>query len=776
MSRLQQKSWQEAIWALPSLRQRSVQVSTFDNNIAANSCAKALRWQESWLLVHGFQLHILDSSSVGQVYGVQSRQGSDVVSYNIAISAISAVTSLSEPIIGKSHSWAVAINCLSALHQRAIESTMVSYGAVMAACADLWMVCTFLLTEVWQSASMAVNNAACKALSDAGLWKDVLHVLLSAMRQRLAADGLSHTTAINACGRGMAWQQSAELLRKLRQTYGQINAITHVAAVTALSSKGSSQNWKLAVAVSSQIPTINAVCHAIVTVLDKVSRWECALLRFESLAERNLRGPSRTKSYNAAIHACKSGSQWSLAVAWFQEVGQLKADAISCGTTISACAQGSQWQAAVLCLDPILLRGPNRRLKHQVAYSAALAACEDEHWPCAINLLRDLKEHGMVDLVACHSSIAACGKGLRWQEAMHLALPALPALPLQQRQQSQQRLKPLRPGTATLNSVMAACDRSSQWQEPLVLLAQMQGMRFEPHSVSYNTVISALADNGYWRTAANLLTTCAKSRLQLDVITFGGSIRACVRGGQWERGLMFFEQCDHAVQNNVISSNAAISSCVTACHQGALWQTAVLHLEALHRCMQHPTVVSFNTAMSACGQVLKWKEPLVILANIFSRKAEVDQVTYNALIEATGAAKQWHKTMLFLDQLTRFTQLKLCNVAPWSFFAAISACAKCVQWSWALFILDQAEQLHGAQVLDAYEAVLGALIPVGEWQQSLNLCSRLKRCKLSVNTLCHKALVEVLETSGKLRLTVPFLADLELQQVAQMAKIPQEVA
>ena len=775
------ESWQEALWSVPSMRQNSLQISTYHNNLAANSCAKALRWRRSCFLIHNLLLQIpqLPDSSLCEVKGVQDVQppkGSDVIGYNIAISAIGAIGDIgdaggSQRPAGKWQRWAVAISCLSAVHQLAIQSTVVSYGSAMTACRDSWMNCMFLLAEVGKScgANIAVNNAACKALSGAGLWRDALHVLLRARNNRFVSDGLSYTTGITACGRGMRWQRSAQLLQDFQQSHGQniqrsIPVITCNAAVTALSSGMGSQDvsrWQLALSLSLQTQDFDAVSHAIaIAVLDKASRWQWALLQFAPRNFHQQLNASRTGIYNAAINACKSGSQWGLSVALFEEVSQVKADAISCGSTISACVRGPKrkgWQIAFTFLDPLPpLPGTNIAAKHQVAYSAALAACEDGLWLFALGLLSDLQENSKVDLIACHSAIAACGKGFRWQEATEvpMLLHRLPRLSLT---------------ATTLNSVMAAYDRSSQWQHPLLLLTKMRGMRLQPVAISYNSVISSLAECGCWKIATDLFTMYGTSRLQLDVITFSGSTSACVRGGQWELAVMFFEQCDHAVKKNVISSNAAIS----ACHQVAMWQMGLLQLEA----MQHPTTISLNTAISACGKVLKWNEPLALLGHVLSRKGEVDQITYNASIEATSAAKQWCRTMLLLSQLTGFKPLFGTfgtfgtDVSPWSFFAAISACAKSTQWEWALFILDQAEKLHGSQLLDGYEAVLNAFSRVGAWQHSLHLLARLSSQSLPANTLCHKALVEVLEKSHRPYVAAQYVAEVQTQSEMALQRI-----
>eukprot|EP00438_Fugacium_kawagutii_P032290 Skav203500 [mRNA] locus=scaffold2089:114031:115881:- [translate_table: standard] len=604
------------------------------------------------------------------------------------------------------------------------------------------------------------------ALSEAHGWRDALYVFSACSGQRLVADGKSFTTGINACGRGTLWERSAQLFDKCRRSQVELNLITQSAAVTALgatSSQDTSQRWQLALALSCHAWNDTVSYTVAVTVLEKASRWQLALLRADRGISLSQPVASPTGIYNAAISACRSGSQWRLAVAWFKELGQPNLDAISCGATIGACGRGSRWKIAFTFLDhfqswPELSTELNIKSKrHQVAYSASLAACEEGPWQSALELLKDLHENSLqIDLIACHSAITACGKGFRWQEAMQL--------PLSQRQGL---------ASTTLNCVMTAYDRSSQWHRPLQLLTRMFGMNLQSNVISYNSAISGLAGDGCWKMATGLLRICTSGKLRLDAITFSGSMSACVRDGRWELALLFFQHLGHTMRKNVISSNAAISA--YAAVQAAFWQAALLHLDTLHG----PTMVSMNTAVSACSRVVKWNEPLVVLGHALSRRTEVDKVTgeavqanflYNSSIEASSATKQWRRAMLLLKQLTSF-----CDVSslyhPLSLRAVISACAKSTQWSLALFLLDQAEQLdllddsvqtfNLLNLLDAYEAVLNGFSMAGAWQHSLLLLVRLRKRSLPVNALCHTAMVDVLEKSNRTALAPSFLAELQ---------------
>ena len=700
-------SWQNSAANLSSFRQQSLQLSTYNHNVAGSALAKARRWEQSLSLVAGLQ---------------------DVASHNLAISCAAT-----------QNRWAEAVDCFACLQQQSIRSTVVTYGAVVAACEGLWEICLCLLTECGQRfEAAAVGNMGSNAFCNAGKWNLAIEIIAGVILQRIQIDGPSYTACIKACGSVTSWQRSGQLFSSLRAV-----GPVHVSAHNEMMSSCGKQ-WQMALDIFAQEPQLlDDVSHrTAMNVCEKASQWQQALLLFPPLKASGHWHPRNTAAHNAAINACKSADQWNLAVALLVAVRQRRqADVISYGATVSACAKAFGWRTCFGLLDSFRLADQQttgvfeKKMELGVPLSAALGACEAEGlWEAALDLLRELQQHFRIDSLAYQAAIAACGKGLRWQIALELYGELQPPK--------------MTPDIRSLNVALAACVGSAQWQQTLFLLAEsFDRANLRLDAVSFNTAINSVVAGGNWRIAIDLLEKFTRFQLQQDVIGFCGAATACVRGGGWELAILLLESLSHTMCKNIISMNCAI----TACHQGALWQDALFQYQNLSQ----PSVVSCNAAISACGEISKWIEPVSLLGEAKQRTIEIDTVTYNASIDASRA--HWHRVIELLGQLKQIG-----SVSSWCYLAVISTCAMCTHWSRALFLLNEAEEEHG-DMPDAYEAVLGAFLIVARWQESAFLLARLQKSQVEGNAPCYKAAIDVFEKSGHLQQKATALTKMQLE-------------
>ena len=91
------------------------------------------------------------------------------------------------------------------------------------------------------------------------------------------------------------------------------------------------------------------------------------------------------------------------------------------------------------------------------------------------------------------------------------------------------------------NAAISACEKGSQWQEALELLAEMQAQGLEPNVISYSAAISACEKGEQWEKSLFLLTIMPQSILQPCVICYQSAVLACSKAFQWRQSLQLFQ-------------------------------------------------------------------------------------------------------------------------------------------------------------------------------------------------------------------------------------------
>ncbi|CAE7218264.1 MRL1 [Symbiodinium sp. KB8] len=234
-----------------------------------------------------------------------------------------------------------------------------------------------------------------------------------------------------------------------------------------------------------------AICAA---ALSRRKLWERGL---SMLSEGNfLVG---TKGLNAAVKACRSASQWELAIRLaLSEHPETERDGLTYSMVLSACGEGSVWELALrVWLE---------------ARSVGLG--DDGH--------------------VASAAIAACGKGKQWQQAVAL-------------------LNTEQSDAAVFAAAIDACRRAGQWQEALAVLESLRPLsELSPEGVG--AAVSALAHCSRWMQALLLFheeflegplqevdLAAQLSTSGPSVRSFTGALQACAQGSNWQIALSLLE-------------------------------------------------------------------------------------------------------------------------------------------------------------------------------------------------------------------------------------------
>mmetsp|Transcript_167487 Transcript_167487/g.537857 ORF Transcript_167487/g.537857 Transcript_167487/m.537857 type:complete len:107 (+) Transcript_167487:1-321(+) len=66
--------------------------------------------------------------------------------------------------------------------------------------------------------------------------------------------------------------------------------------------------------------------------------------------------------------------------------------------------------------------------------------------------------------------------------------------------------------TITLSSAVSACEKGSQWDQALSLLAEMASAHVEMNTITYNAAVSACEKGGQWNQGLRLLVQMVSAR------------------------------------------------------------------------------------------------------------------------------------------------------------------------------------------------------------------------------------------------------------------------
>lgn len=374
------------------------------------------------------------------------------------------------------------------------------------------------------------------------------------------ADTALFNAAIDACGRGGAWQSALQLWVDL-------------------------QAARLSPDVIGATAVVNACGRAL--------QWARALALFEK-AKELLQERVDSGLVNVTVSACERGARWAAAIALLESAHRAAAvlDVISFNAAIAACGRSASWQQALALLASLMpapsaqpTAGPCRPRPDAAMFNAVATACgRASQWPRTLLVLEAARRAGAgPDIVGVSAAIAACAQGAAWVQATALLV--------------EMRWFRLAPNVITFGAAVAACGRAGRWVEAMGLLRDMRAARMPPTLAAFGAAISACEVKGDWPSAVQLLAQMAEANVRADVIAFNATVSACEKGTQWEVACQVLEVLRFG---GLAPDSTSFSAAAGACQRAARWQEAVQLLTDASQAGLRPCVVGLAAAAGAC--------------------------------------------------------------------------------------------------------------------------------------------------------------------------------
>ena len=180
----------------------------------------------------------------------------------------------------------------------------------------------------------------------------------------------------------------------------------------------------------------------------------------------------------------------------------------------------------------------------------------------------------------------------------------------------------------------------------------------------------------------------------------GSALRGFERQSLWKHSLWLLRTvCHQCATNSFRCRERDSSSVLVAC--GMKHRLAFSASTRNHRARELDPI-SCSSTLSACSEVALWSRTLDLLwGNLASNSCEADSVCYNAAMASCSG--RWVQAVSLLNCRNSGLQC-----TPISFNTSISSCADCLQWSWALFLLDDLSRATLPQDVLSLEAVVDA--------------------------------------------------------------------
>eukprot|EP00531_Pseudo-nitzschia_arenysensis_P000903 CAMPEP_0116141824 /NCGR_PEP_ID=MMETSP0329-20121206/14581_1 /TAXON_ID=697910 /ORGANISM="Pseudo-nitzschia arenysensis, Strain B593" /LENGTH=946 /DNA_ID=CAMNT_0003637019 /DNA_START=267 /DNA_END=3104 /DNA_ORIENTATION=+ len=415
------------------------------------------------------------------------------------------------------------------------------------------------------------------SLSKQGKWRDALQlldyteILSRPDRANIPLTVVQYNTVLTCLARNKQVGQCQRLLQRLQERSKEHpvapDEISYNAVIGACASSG---KWREALTVLDECyeepdcePNIYIYTNAM-RACAKAGNSQKALSLLQVVKDKGL--PVDSYCYTAVIDACAKGKQWKKALELFHEMEEkgIEPTQVTYSVTISALGNGLQWERALWLLNLMRNKGMKVNLitynaaitalakasknKHSAKLSSSSASSsestnsanvdtvdDEEMWPRAVELLKQMDEDGIQPDGFCYSSaINCCGAEGRWQEACELIETMKHGGPKS------------RPNKVAYTAAISACGRAGQGSKALELFQNMRDDGLAADRVAYNALFSALrvskdADRAYelWgeicgrqsRSKTSSLATARDLAISPDIITLTDCIATLSRAG-----------------------------------------------------------------------------------------------------------------------------------------------------------------------------------------------------------------------------------------------------
>ncbi|CAE7882622.1 unnamed protein product [Symbiodinium sp. KB8] len=399
-------------------------------------------------------------------------------------------------------------------------------------------------------------------------WQLCVGRLAQLQDQRLQPEAASAQAFHQLCRQG-SWHRATQC------AFLQPNIMTYSGKVSACVR---TSRWKQALHFLLEpqlqnIETDTIIHNAVLTALEKGSRWRLAMVSRLELGRRQL---ADLITCNALLSACEAKALWQTAIVLMVELWDagLQADVISYNTTISSHGRSEQWQEALRLCSEVSWQSLERQV---VTWSSSISACEkSSQWEQAVALLDELNaQRCRSDVIAYSAVISACEKAYQWQAALQLLRDCIDKV-----------------GSDVIvySAAISACEKSEQWQHALLLFWNLKDELLATDVILYNAAISACESRGKWQQALLLLEDMAESCLRGSTTTLNVAISSCQKGGKWQQAVALANEVASCMQTDIVTFSAAI----TACEDASEWEQAALFLAELQNSTLQCDVVALQ--------------------------------------------------------------------------------------------------------------------------------------------------------------------------------------
>lgn len=277
--------------------------------------------------------------------------------------------------------------------------------------------------------------------------------------------------------------------------------------------------------------------------------------------------------------------------------------------------------------------------------------------------------------------------------------------------------------SARRNKLITSCGKD--WRKALWHLSTYEALPDAlPDVFAYGAALGVCGRARRASEALGLLESMEAKRIQPNAHCFNAALAACTR--QPEQALTLLRSMpERGVSPNLRSFNAALAACAAGSPPRPL--DALALLEEMQG-MPHnlaPDEFSLSNAMSACGKAGQWRQSLELLDAVPKRVPglQPNAYCYSAAINGCMLGRQGRLARQLLDVMkSRGVPPNLVCVN-----GALSASARCGEWTEALDLLHSMTQSYGLEPdVYSYAAALDACDKASQWEAALQLLASMR--------------------------------------------------
>lgn len=492
--------------------------------------------------------------------------------------------------------------------------------------------------------------------------------------------------------------------------------------------------------------------------LGRAGKTDQALKLYQSMERPAVR------QLNAAIDAtarARPRPRLQQAFALLEET-LLQPNVYTFGALMSACGRAGDVNAATLLLSTMQTDygvAPNA-----VVYNAAVSACSHAVKPDAATawkLLDQAATAGVaLTVVGYNAALSAAARAGEYEAALQL-LDTMLSDPT----------KP-QPDAVTYGTILAACEKSRQWNLVLDYAGRMQQAGFAldglaatsalkacqqlglaAAAVDYLEQMKASAATPYRRKTAGWQMAGHRRALQgPDAVAYTLAISACARGGAWQQGMQLLDE--YMTRSNSTGTTATKGRGADSDH----------------------SVMMYTAAMNGCEYAGEWGAAFRLLERMRKQGVEPNEGTYAAVIGAcaTACAKQHHynrnndnehkevlkrgmngntmplplkKALQLLSVLKK--DETIADPCIQIYNAAIRACAEAMDLPRAFQLLDTARQEGLEPTVITYGSLMTACERIGSVDDLTSVFKLLKQDGLEPNEIIYGAAISCCRKAGE---------------------------